>query len=216
MLPWTNEKKLPQSQMGQPDFANWLDDKATTPTKKNTGDEYYWQHQSQLQQSDLHFDAKPLEAHQSKYILSNDGDNSFDSSMAHAQQEPTQSYNKRSDSVQKTEPDNSYPAKVTSLLIESEQLVESPLLSEIQTHQQMTTEATTESKTERTNEIPLNPLTHFKNNHLFLEGQQAELTVNLNHFTKEEQKELIHIIQDYFKKKGLVLSRLIINGVKND
>ena len=216
MLPWTNEKKPPKNQLEQPDFANWLDNKVTTPTKQSTGDEYYWQHQAQLQQSDLHFDAKQLETQQPQYILNSNGACSFNSEIAHEKKEPIQSYNNFSPPIQKVEPDNSYPAKVTSLLAEVEQLVEHPLLSEIQTHQKTTSESTADSKIEKNNEIPLNPLPHFKNNHLFLDGKQAELTVNLNHFTKEEQKELIHIIQDYFKKKGLVLSRLIINGVKND
>ena len=36
-----------------------------TPTKENNGDEYYWQHQDQLQQSMLHFDSQPVE-HQLK------------------------------------------------------------------------------------------------------------------------------------------------------
>lgn len=52
-----------------------------------------------------------------------------------------------------------------------------------------------------------------KKHHLFIEGEQAELTVNLKDLNKNDQDELISLMKRHFKQKGLVLNQLIINGV---
>lgn len=218
------EPKSYINQQDHPDFSSWLDkpketnqvidwETAGSPTKQNSGDEYYWQHQNQLQQSELHFNAKPVTEQQQKHVLEQDNAEIFN--VINPQQETTKfsflNMKKEQNNLPAANNKSNNP-KFMFILNELEQALEQSPLN-ITANNKLTKELPTQNKIINRSTAALNTCVHFKNSHLFISGEQAELTLNLQHSSEQEQKELMQLIQDHLKKKGLVLSRLIINGV---
>lgn len=54
------------------------------------------------------------------------------------------------------------------------------------------------------------------NFHLFTEGQQIELALNTHNMPSHERHDLLQNLKLFFKKKGLLLKKLLLNGVTHD
>ncbi len=186
-----------------------------TPTKQNSGDEYYWQHQDQLQQSSLQFDPHPLAIQPKiKAVLENETIRNNPEVHLQILNNPTQpnlypyQFEKQNDTLLST--------KVSQIFKDLEQKI-TPIIMSVET-------ANTPPKTDMLNQIkkinemvssPDNP-NEFKNYHLFIQGNQVELTLNIQDLDPYEQKEFTSMMKNHLKNKGLFLSKLIINGVEND
>lgn len=213
-------QKTSMNQQNQADFGQWLDDteqckQFTNPEKQSTGDEYYWQHQNHLQRSELHFDAKPEMNVQPKQIAINPSEAAINPSALMNNLSGESSYTVL-DAVQEPVRCSSCMKEATTLMAELDKALEQTNTPYVFANGTYSLQATASAQEQNR---PLNSFNYpidFKNNHLFIEGEQAELTLNMQHFNKEEKKELMHLIQEHLKNKGLILSRLIINGVKND
>lgn len=215
---WANEQQPQSKKQNSADFGHWLGEAKPlmSPTQQSSGDEYYWQHQSQLQQSSLHFDARPRENPQPPAIIANTKAAAFASVAQQEASAPIKMQtplNGPAPNEEKSAVDNT---KFAPFIQELEQALEQSTLSLSTASKQQTTETSSEElRISRVNES-LNQHIQFKNNHLFIQGAQAELSLNLHSFNKQEQKELLQLVKNHLKNKGLVLSRLIINGVNND
>ncbi|MFJ1268017.1 hypothetical protein ACD661_05570 [Legionella lytica] len=205
------QSKQQANQQAPADFEHWLNN----PAKQSTGDEYYWQHQTQLQHSELHFDAKPLQSSKTDEVSPKQSEPVVSSST---QVQETQYFALLSTPIAAMEnatASHQSENKLMPLLTALEQALEqSPVPMPIHTNQY--TQDTSASKEVNNVSNSMTTTLQFKNNHLFIQGEQAELTLNLHTLDKQEQNELVQLIHNYLKKKGLVLSRLIINGVNND
>lgn len=201
-----------KNQQEQLNFEQWLN----TPTKKNSGDEYYWQHQDQLEQSSLHFDPQPLvnQEHKHEVIIRPNLIESTPSPM------PTTSIPIQQNHF-------SYqPEKNNNTLLISEQLTQIFVDLKQELDQILTPDGSTNAplksimapRTEEIKATDVQQCNHhqFKNHHLFIEEEQVELTLNTKDLNPKEQRELTKMMKHHFKNKGLTLSKLIINGVHND
>ncbi|EHL30346.1 hypothetical protein [Legionella drancourtii] len=227
LAPWTSEQQAQTKKPHPANFGNWLGEsedwvkepnwqQLISPTQQSTGDEYYWQHQTQLQQSRLHFDALPQENRQQQPIMDTTETSIFATTT---KQEPTALMEERSQLNDLGPYRENYDAcakKFAPLIHALIQALEQSTLP-LATSNKKTTQVTNnqDNSIKWVNES-LNRRIQFKNNHLFIQGEHAELTLNLHSCDKKEQKKLIQLIQNHLKQKGLVLSRLIINGVNND
>ncbi len=209
MSPQTSNKQKPSPH--NLDFERWLD----TPTKQSSGDEYYWQHQEQLQQCDLQFDSQPLMSQrQQKNIL-----------VHQSQRTNPLTVLQTTDITIKNHRHN-VPTKVINQpclnVTESLEIImgETPKSSSTIMPYALNNASVNISNNERLEEIKANNDTRtlytFKNHHLFIQEQEAELTLNNNEMNAQEEKELIHTIKHLLKNKGIILNKLIINGVKHD
>jgi hypothetical protein len=209
-LTWNSNQKPHTIQHDRANFEHWLE----RPTKQSSGDEYYWQHQSHLQQSNLCFDTKPLEG-QSKKVLADRNELAFYPSA------PLY----RKNSIEQKNADAgieiSHPmAAETSHSGRSEGppiMVQNPqeILHYAQNDWLRKNEAScTTNPIHQTKELKTPIPIHIKNHHLFLQNDQAELTINTQDLSQHDEKELIQLIEHFLKKKGLHLNHLIINGVK--
>lgn len=213
-------QKTSMNQQNQADFGQWLDDteqckQFTNPEKQSTGDEYYWQHQNHLQHSELHFDAKPKMSAQPKQTAANPSEAAINPSTLMNSISGESSYTVFN-AVQEPVHYNLCIKEATALMTELNDALEQANTPYAFASSPYSLQATASAQEQN---LPINNFNYpidFKNNHLFIEGEQAELTLNMQHFNKEEKKELMHLIQEHLKNKGLILSRLIINGVKND
>ena len=191
-------------------FEQWI----TTPTKQNSGDEYYWQHQEQLEQSSLHFNPQPN--HQKIWEQIDEPLNSLHLENPISSEttiiSPTQTF-------------SNYQSEkfINNLLIE-EPLAQSFMQKSQKPPQIMTpigssnTRLTIE-KSEQPEEIKATAFqqynnNQFKNHHLFIQDEQVELTLNTKDLTSKEQRELTQAMKDHIKNNGLGLRKLIINGVE--
>lgn len=187
----------------------------TSPTQQSTGDEYYWQHQTHLQQSSLHFTPQPLtscsqkpytlKTNESAFNLSNLGENKHHQkrevlTKGLIQNTPTISINKQ---------------KLISQLTKLSLIIKKPSSFNALAATRFLKEHDIPSKQIKISDT-LSPFPLFKKCHLFIQGEQAEITLNSQTLSSREQKELLYIIRNYLKKNGFVLHRLIINGVDHD
>lgn len=212
-LPQSQEQaKRQTNQLSSADFEHWLNN----PAKQSTGDEYYWQHQTQLQHSELHFDAKPLQAAKTEPSLPKENDPVFSASAQVQEPQHVEWQNTLMTAMDNSAPSYSPENKFMPFMIELEQAIEQSSLPMLMHTSQSTQVISASKETNSISNSRATSATQFKNNHLFIQGEQAELTLNLHALDKQEQNELVQLIQNYLKKKGLVLSRLIINGVNND
>ncbi|CAM4394776.1 MAG: hypothetical protein LEGION0403_FIIPPAGN_00796 [Legionella sp.] len=205
------QSKQQTNQQSPADFEHWLNN----PAKQSTGDEYYWQHQTQLQHSELHFDAKPLQAPKTEQALTKENEQIF---HTHVNVQETQHFELQSTlitTMDNTASSHSPENKFMPFMTKLEQALEQSSLP-MPIHSNQFTQDTSAVKKAAGVSKSMTTTTQFKNNHMFIQGEQAELTLNLHTLDKQEQNELVQLIQNYLKKKGLVLSRLIINGVNND
>lgn len=197
------DKYLTNNQQQNSDFKTWL----------KTGDAYYWQHQDKLQHSCLSFEASMIVAEKSvpefnetpflnetdKFIVQNT--NNF--------VESRNLKNVATFSIQFTT-----PSEVNTLPIATEQVKQLTTASCAQSY-------TNAEKSSILRELPAIYKTQrfdflLKNHYLHVRDQQAELTLNLKDISPTEQKNLIQLIKEQLKNKGINLNKLIINGVHHD
>lgn len=204
------QSKKQTNQQSSVGFEHWLNN----PAKQSSGDEYYWQHQTQLQQSELHFDAKPLQTLKTEQLLSKQNEPVFSPSAQVQKPQHVALQNTLITATADTTSPYSPENKLIPLMTELKHVLEQSSLP-MQTSQSTQNASTIKEANSISNSMMTSAL-QFKNNHLFILGEQAELTLNLHTLNKQEQNELVQLIQNYLKKKGLVLSCLTINGVNND
>jgi hypothetical protein len=204
----------PQAQNATPeDFGQWFkehEEKIATPTKQSSGDEYYWQHQNQLQQSALRFEATSFKEAPSKTTLLQNTEVVM--TAPQVQKQNVLSSKQEQSLLPNTQSQIVSTTQLTHLMTELESVFEQYRLQPVTGQIQKTIESKNCSplvNSMRQTSIP----PRFKNYHLFIQGAQIELTLNLKPLNNQEQKEIIDLIQTHLKKKGLLLNRLIINGV---
>ena len=187
-----------------------------TPTKQSNGDEYYWQHQYQLEQSDIRFNPKPLEYINRSYKLTKDSlvkpsmvtDAVTD--VAPIPVSPSQTYFNFPLETKDIPPQ---PAEELNMVINH--LKKEVLFPYNETTTSCKNVPKIQTKEAYSPVLKSNEYC-FKNHHLFIQGDQAELTFNTKDLDHQEQRELTQLIRLQLKNKGLILNKLIINGVDYD
>jgi len=177
------------------------------------GDEYYWQHQDQLQQSQLTFAQKNPKSIPKTFRVT--------SSAKILKIEREESANKKlvmpcSEQVSLKRAFIAIPQ--SHILNEQYGKVLNSDYEFIVAH------TTAEKPMEQIEELlkETNPLEHSKTSaalnkhHLYIDQQEAELSINTYELKPKEQKQLMHMIKSYLKKKGWSLKKLMINGVSHD
>lgn len=186
-----------------------------TPAKADTGDEYYWQHQDQLQRSDIQFqsstfDLKRKEAPAETFCSKTDP-------------KPAQQASKQNERIPE-EAIDSHKRHIMSYRLPINPFVSKPLHASSQTTIACAAvhSMPTKNQERAMDKIKANSTSYpaypkvFKTHHLFIEQHQAELTLKTQTLDPSEQKELKQLIKTYLKNKGISLKHLTINGVKND
>lgn len=208
-LALTNTRLLANQPESQ-DFEQWIN----RPTKQNSGDEYYWQHQEQLQQSDLHFAKKTWTRYDETQLLPTALQEA--DSVASAQC-PALALNREETTTKPSE-------HIKNQVSDWEKPVPSPIQflktteSIASEHPESVRLLTPASEPEKSlssynSKASMQPL---KNHHLFIQEEEAELTFNSQELNQKEQRELTMMLKNHLKQKGITLKQLIINGVKND
>ncbi|KTD51320.1 hypothetical protein [Legionella quateirensis] len=207
-------QNVQNNQKTQPDFDDWLQ----TPTKQNSGDEFYWQHQDQLQQSSLQFKHHP--------VLDQHGDNVSERSTTDTlsttsdpktvidtdQMQQTTEHSKTNSNNRLTLLSTELMRAIVELKQNNSQLPvsESNSASKINASEKLQFEKT------RSAEFKDLCKGQHKNHHLFIQNDEVELSLYAEELDKEEQLELKHMIKLNLKNKGLSLKQLLINGVQHD
>jgi hypothetical protein len=186
----------------------------TTPTKQSSGDEYYWQHQNQLQQSSLRFTAMGSRDEKKQNIAS---PIQLEKSAVLPQEVP------KSETQFDTEftpdefhPNSNFTEQVSSMYAHVEDELSHLLSPNSIDNPFLTKEIVIPKKMIRTSQPTADCSSFFKNHHVYIEGNDIELTLNTKELNEHEQKELQHLIKSHLKKQGFSLKQLIVNGVKND
>lgn len=187
--------------------SNVLANKPKSVTDWNS--DYYWLHQNQLEQSVIQFDAKELKEKTTR----------TEENLIAEYEEVTTEQQKQELNLSDTVNADSCTEKKLNIHNQNQQSsidvyqYKNDKMSHVCEFSQQK-QLFTEAKILKTNINNLfsKPI-EFKNNHLFIQEDKAELTLNLQRLDQQEQKDLIQMIKDYLKKKGLTLSRFIINGV---
>lgn len=189
-------------------FESWLQ----TPTKENKGDEYYWQHQDQLQNSSLHFTACSINNTPTPLKNNSEQPNLIaDKLPIHkdSNSEVLLPVNKATEDQR-----NNNPCSIFEYFLADKWVSNNPSALVPTNSSSILKEQPRSIK----NTLPVKQASNntFKNHHLFLEDHQVELTVNLNQINTKDQKKILHLIKEHLKTQGLALNKLIINGVLND
>lgn len=204
-------QNLSAQHQSSPDFENWLCNSA----KRNTGgDDYYWQHQDQLQQSALTF--------KFRMALSQDDDHNNHSLLASAEK------TELNDSVITS--NHPYSCSQESYLsFDSKTIVVDQLTRDIvqclsQQKDCLPTENTQANRQPNQQKMPavsaeclqpaLTKMLAFKNHQIFIQGNQIELTLNTANLSKQEVQDLKKMLKKWMTNQGLVLKQLIINGIQ--
>lgn len=192
------------------DFEQWMNN----PAGQNSGDEFYWLHQQQLQNSDLRFESliqeqnnQPATAdilkEQSTLLNQAEFVKPVASRPLPFIAEPTALFHPTDNSLRPLKKDPIHCSQK-----KNQQAIPSmPLLNiNSKTH----VPVTKEPKTPEHRAIP-SPL---KKHHLYIENQEVELSLNTQELNHHEEQELRQMIRLNIKGKGLSLKQLLINGVK--
>ncbi len=215
----TTVTNLKTKQANTSNFQQWLEerqiayDKLGTPTKQCSGDEYYWEHQQQLQQSNLAFNFQPTETSTPPLSFTDKRLHGEDLKLPEAQMH--YEVFTHSATVAQTNKSNQEVLPLRPYIYSSGKKNNNNSFYHFESTEVIEELENLAQETKKPQEKPL-PAIQFKPYHLFMHSEYAELSLNLNSFSIEEQKELLHQIQQYLKLRGLTLSRLIINGVKHD
>lgn len=177
-------------------------------------DQYYRQYQGQLQQSQLTF--APLQDLQGPLSRGNSPLADKPIKLAHidestATEIPTLSIPPPSQATKLINNNPLVPVQ-TKELTPSKQL-DSKLLSFVDQKPDLRKQPIKHKGVE---ERGIAPTAILKEHQLFIDGQQAEFSVSTYKLKPKEQKELLQMVKTYLKNKGLLLKKLIINGVFHD
>jgi hypothetical protein len=186
------------------EFAGFLDDATYS------GDDYYRQHQSQLQPSELEFN--PMEVAQTKVATQVEiRTRTDDVLLIEKEGLITTPQPQISPGLvpQKTE----QPADASTIhSLHTAQNTRAPVIALNQPKKSIESRVSAQ-ETERSF-LAYTP--EFKKHHLYIKQDEAELTLNTQNLKPEEEQAFIPMIKNYIKNKGLLLKRLIINGVHHD
>jgi len=191
-------------------FENWL----KTPTKNTTGDDYYRQHQQQLQPCELHFGSQSSAAKKGpielalREIKTNSGSAELTHSEATCacrsvaqpdtrlrQSDPVVFTSQEPLPLFENKTENNRPIQDNSVLQFNETKVDETLfISQIKTW--------------------LAPKKAFKQYQLYIENKQVELSLNCADLNSSQKNEITSLVKDWLINKGLRLQQFIINGVK--
>lgn len=202
---------LPIANHGYEDnFSDWL----LSPTLTQNGDEYYRQHQGDLQPSALTFKALTIDAN-SKHPL-----NDSMTLITH----PNSSFT----TTENTFLPDMTPKDASQIAIKANQMTDTnaeidALLTTIHTtitnylvttHKPMVFENISRQPNKAmTNYQTTEPSASIATHQLFIMGHEVELALNTHNLSKKDAKELEQCIKKALLSKGYYLSTLIINGV---
>jgi hypothetical protein len=211
-LALTTRHTSQNKQQDQLDFEQWI----TSPMKQNSGDEYYWQHQEQLEQSSLRFEPQPLVHQQKKPEQSISSEATIDTPTVTPSADSPVQQNCISFQPEKNCVKQSNAEVQFSINIESEPELFKNSLPAIEQSAPTKNDLSIQTKEMINPDLPQFNQYPFKNHHLFIKDEQAELTLNTKDLNHKEQKELTQLMKQHLKNKGLNLNKLIINGVQHD
>lgn len=181
-----------------------------SPAQHTSDDEYYLQHQSQLQPSALRFNARPVEA----------------------KIEPVESQCTKVAAIRATRPcetvsatkafqdEAKQPQQMFLSYIEQTKVIEliqkatQPSIGFLD--ERPITPQTRQIPTAQTSARPYNiqPEALFKNYQLFIHNDLAEFSFNVIHLSTAQTKALQTIIKKWLTQKGLTIKQVLINGEK--
>ncbi|WP_028388031.1 hypothetical protein [Legionella fairfieldensis] len=207
-IPIINQPPLIRDNKKIQNFEHWL----PSPTGEATGDEYYWQHQQDLQHSALHFqhfqnakknDITPIESAKNTDISCL---KVLPSEKAAAHLMPPSPINS----------EQFYPSASIQRIFQQFVRLFEPASDNNIIYQANINEQNS-SNVEPYNKSLVNEQTKseksFKNYHLFIDANQAEFTFNTTHLDTRQVKDLSLLIRQWLGKRGIRLQQLIINGV---
>lgn len=201
----------PKNQMQDHEFEHWI----TTPTKQNTGDEFYWQHQDQLQKSSLEFERRSLSnLHTRTGVCMEKQSIINDSKDVSAYSESETQITEQSETRYTTNPggNSSCLKSIMDELIKELSQVQLPISGDSLTPNYRVRNTLNSNETKSFEQLLSKG--SLKKFHLFIQHDEAEMSINTQELNQEEQLELIAMIKLNLKHKGLSLRQLIINGVK--
>ncbi|KGP63302.1 hypothetical protein EP47_09220 [Legionella norrlandica] len=197
-------------------FERWLN----TPTKQSSGDEYFWQHQDQLQPSNLHFMNEPLIQQSMPTNIEGKKPLTITKTVINVEKTvlpmPNISAYHQISAAQVLQPNTTQNISIPFILKKNSSLCFLPFISTPQENQLNQLEKSEAIPKFITSDLSINQAESFKNHHLFIKDAQVELTLNTHNLKQHEESELIQMIKDNLKKKGLSLKQIIINGVTYD
>lgn len=189
----------------------FFDTLVNSPVKESKGDDYYLQHQTQLEQSGLTFSPmiiKPV----NKPLTEPPGH-----SRASRDYQPDSEIDSRpllNNSVEAEHViinvSNSTMSPSGKVSTTVKQIYEQTIL-QLDSKQQTTIQDNTRAPSVNANPVLSNTIS-FKNHQLFIDNQLAEVTLNTTQLSKDETKALQQLVKQWLSRKGLVLKQLIING----
>ena len=182
---------------------------------KLTGDEYYWQHQEQLQHSELDFNTEG-DFLESKSTVDNPlmpRNNPF-KQLDQASLATKELFNT-------VTPPLCNEHQSCAISYSPDLMYETTLARQ----NDLPFPATSSQPVEQI-DTPVNALTPgvktmqpqpvLKKHHLFVDQHEVELTLNTQDLEPNEESDFITTIKAYLKKKGLFLKKLMINGALHD
>lgn len=201
--------KDPNKGVNQSAFEQWVN----TPTRQNTGDEYYWQHQEQLQKSSLKFEQYLLEQQPHQSTIAQEGPNSQSTSSIHSSVENHYSLTSINEPVAHTDSTESYLISPSELYSKQKQEPNQQSIAATIGLVQRRAIESLKAKETSTAQYKM-PQTPIKNHHLYIQNDEVELSLNAQKLNQIEEQELRQMIRNNLKNKGLSLKQLLINGVK--
>jgi hypothetical protein len=195
--------------VNQTEFEQWIN----TPAKQNSGDEYYWQHQEQLQNSSLNFEKHLLEQQGHESTIAKEKLSTHSSSSLQPSVENHSSLALTNEPVAHANNAKSYLFSPSQHYLKQNQ---EPYQQPIAVTTSLAKNRAIESlKAKETDIVQYTmPQTPIKNHHLYIQNDEVELSLNTQELNRIEEQELRQMIQLNLKIKGLSLKQLLINGVK--
>lgn len=192
------------------DFDRWL------LKPKRSGDDYYWQHQDQLQQSALRFDAviKPIDTSVTKdnpsCLLTIKTTEITESDTVKISGLPGMTPSAAAKTIQSLPDFKALHSIINQWLKEGREDLANPAPSTL--HRE--TRATQPVLTSEPRSLSGTPSPEFKNHQLFQNNQTVELAFNALALNPAEIHNLKKMIKTWIARQGLVLDQLLINGVQ--
>ena len=202
----------PCPQTNQDNFEHWID----TPTHQYSGDEYYWQHQEQLQHCCITFTTQTSSLHQKEaeeiielqpnvsHCFTLQASNKLQSQCLYYS--PTIEIQNTLFNAKDLKPDTNNSGTELVQVTGS-----NPVKNRMS---QQTRSKNSIAINSEHDELP--NTRSLKNHHLFIEDAYAELAINTLDLKQKEQQELMRSLKYFIKQHGLYLKKLIINGVTNE
>lgn len=191
----------------------FFDTLLNAPVKNNNGDDYYRQHQDQLQQSDLNF--SPMTMSPEKKPMAEPLENL--KASTNNQTDPACLIEQNTKAL--AEPDCALIKTSSSPMMSPDQLNTTikalHAAAIIQQENKLEDELPKNSRPNPANINPVlqNPMV-FKNHQLFINNNLAELSLNTTQLSKDEARELQKLVKQWLSNKGHVLKQFILNGEK--